>query len=70
MELIMLFGDEMIDKIKVNARKAKTPDYLLDLKEALIARNEENLNCCSDEPRFAFARLYPKTAVPNNRRYV
>ena len=40
MVLIRLFGDEVIAKIKVNIRKEKSNEYLVDVKENLIVRNK------------------------------
>lgn len=70
MELMMLFGDEVIDKIKVNSKKAKTPDYLACLQEELIERNEENLNVCRDEPHFVLYNIRPKANARSQRAYV
>ena len=59
MKLMMLFGNEVIDLIKI--RKARiSPTQLLNLKEKLIVRNEENLNVATDEPQFALQDLSPK----------
>jgi hypothetical protein len=52
MKLLMLFGNDIIDIIKVRKTKL-TPSYLQDLKETLIVRNEESLNMASDMPQFA-----------------
>jgi len=60
MKLMLLFGDEIIDLIKI--RKANiSPMRLLNLKEKLIVRNEENLNVACDEPKFALQYLSPRT---------
>ena len=62
---MMLFGNEVIDLI--NVKKANlSPSQLLNLKQALILRNEENLNVATDEPQFAL-HTYPakgKAASP------
>lgn len=56
MKLMMLFGNEVIDLIKI--RKAHiSPARLLNLKEKLIVRNEESLNVATDEPKFALQDL-------------
>lgn len=59
MKLMMLFGNEVIDIIKFRKTKL-TPSYLLNLKEALIVRNEESLNIASDEPQFAIEKASAK----------
>lgn len=56
MKLMMLFGNEVIDLIKI--KKARiSPARLLNLKEKLITRNEESLNVATDEPQFALQDL-------------
>lgn len=56
---MMLFGKEIIDLIDI--KKAKpTPSYILNLKQALIMRNEESLNTASDEPQFAIENMAHK----------
>ena len=56
---MMLFGNEVIDIIRVKKLKL-TPTNLLNLKEKLIVRNEESLNTASDEPQFAIANVSAK----------
>ncbi len=51
MKLVMLFGNEVIDLIKIK-KTDLTPSTLLNMQEALINRNEENLNFAFDEPHF------------------
>jgi hypothetical protein len=55
----MLFGNEVIDLIKIR-KSAVSPSRLLDLKEKLITRNEESLNIASDAPLFALQDLSAK----------
>lgn len=56
MNLLMLFGNEVIDLINIKKTNV-TPTYLLDLKQELITRNEENLNTATDEPQFALGNI-------------
>jgi len=53
MELIILFGDEIIDRIELDVRVPLTSHYLAYLQEELILRNEEHLNLSKDAPSFA-----------------
>jgi hypothetical protein len=52
MKLMMLFGNEIIDLIKINKAKLSTTQ-LLNLQQKLISRNEESLNLATDVPQFA-----------------
>jgi hypothetical protein len=52
MKLMMLFGNEIIDLIKIK-KAMLTTTQLLNLKQKLILRNEENLNLATDVPQFA-----------------
>ena len=64
MKLILMFGDEIIDLIKI--RKARlSPARLVSLMQKLIVRNEESLNVASDEPKFALLDLSAKKPVHN-----
>jgi hypothetical protein len=53
MELIILFGDEIIDSIELDVRVPLTSQYLAYLQVELICRNEELLNFSKDAPSFA-----------------
>ncbi len=69
MKLMMLFGNEIIDLIKI--RKANiSPTRLLNLKQKLIVRNEENLNVATDEPKFALLDLSAKNKAQNNYIFI
>jgi hypothetical protein len=62
MKLMMLFGNEIIDIIKIRKTKVSSAD-LLHLKEELIERNEENLNVATDEPQFAIVKPVSRRSI-------
>jgi hypothetical protein len=69
MKLMMLFGNEIIDIIKIRKTKV-SPSDLLHLKEELIGRNEENLNVASDEPQFAIAKPVSKRSLDTSYVFI
>jgi len=69
MKLIMLFGNEIIDLIKIRKGKV-SPSRLLTLKEKLITRNEESLNVATDEPQFALQEISVRNKAANNYKFI
>lgn len=69
MKLVLLFGNEVIDLIKVRKTHI-SPARLLNLKQKLIVRNEENLNIASDEPQFALQNISAKNVSANSYVFI
>ena len=69
MKLIMLFGNEVIDLIKIRKGKV-SPSRLLSLKQRLITRNEENLNVATDVPQFALQEIKARNTPANNYMFI
>lgn len=69
MKLIMLFGNEIIDLIKIRKGKV-SPSRLLTLKEKLITRNEESLNVATDEPQFALQEISVRNNTASNYIFI
>lgn len=65
MKLMMLFGNEVIDLIKIRKGTVSTA-RLMNLKERLINRNEESLNVAGDAPQFALHALSFKHGTATN----
>lgn len=65
MRLLLLFGDAVVDQIKIDRNKYHLPGYIGDLQEALITRNEEMLECCADLPHFAIKTVPAKRTFEN-----
>ena len=66
---MMLFGNEVIDLIKIRKGKVST-SRLLNLKEKLITRNEESLNVATDEPQFALLDLSNRNNAATNYTFI
>lgn len=60
MLLIMFSADEVIDTIRVDGARLRTPDYIACLQEELIERNEEWLERHADSPYFALENVPSK----------
>jgi len=69
MKLIMLFGNEIIDLIKIRKGKV-SPSRLLNLKQKLITRNEESLNIATDEPQFALQEISARNRANNQYIFI
>ena len=65
MQLVMLLGAEVIDKINIEDNNMGNAAYIALLQDALINRNMESLECCADVPGFAFEAI---TAQPECQR--
>jgi hypothetical protein len=65
MQLLMLFGNEVIDRINIDGNNKPLPEHLVRLQEALIVRNQEELECCADEPRFELGSVSSQQGFRN-----
>jgi hypothetical protein len=52
MDLKMFIGNELIDKMKINAAQFNSPGYIQSLKLEMEDRNEEIIDLSNEEPQF------------------